>query len=74
MNDLSQAHGPSHRDDPLRPLAERLNALPGEKQRLFLQGLRVRCPTASTGCGCCGNWNRPPALITLPAGCNSSGN
>ncbi|WP_426209548.1 non-ribosomal peptide synthase/polyketide synthase [Pseudomonas sp. TWR2-1-1] len=42
MNDLSQAHGPSHRDDPLRALAERLNALPGEKQRLFLQQLREK--------------------------------
>ncbi|NNG62907.1 hypothetical protein HKD51_15185, partial [Pseudomonas fragi] len=42
MNDLSQARGPSHRDDPLRPLAERLNALPGEKQRLFLQQLREK--------------------------------
>ncbi|MBN2979707.1 condensation domain-containing protein, partial [Pseudomonas lactucae] len=42
MNDLSQAHGPSHRDDPLRPLAERLNALPAEKQRIFLRQLREK--------------------------------
>ncbi|MCK1786293.1 amino acid adenylation domain-containing protein, partial [Pseudomonas sp. TNT11] len=42
MNDLSQAHGPSYRDDPLRPLAERLNALPAEKQRIFLQQLREK--------------------------------
>jgi len=42
MNDLSQPHGPSLRDDPLRPLAERLNALPAEKQRIFLQQLRAK--------------------------------
>ena len=42
MNDLSQTHGPSRRDDPLRALAERLNALPPEKQRTFLQQLHEK--------------------------------
>ena len=42
MNDLSQPHGPSLRDDPLRPLAERFNALPAQKQRIFLQQLRAK--------------------------------